>query len=443
MAYTKTNWVNGYTPLNASNMNKIEEGIFNNDTFLSSLDIRVEDLENSIGQGGIGSINISGDGNAVTNASYDSSNKILNLEKNNTFALDSDNKKSLYHLGAYDSISGNVITRQTGYRNVSKWFLQNAGNLTFRSTAVGYQIGKDGGNGLLSNPYLEGTLATGISNKDFIFADDNASYGNTSNYILNSNWISLPNTFNTKESYLNYFSQNEIIIQYKLAFSYTEEIIENQPLTTLDQSGSQWLRSEWEKGLNLLTRELKKDQFNHSGFYFECKQTGVYTFSIPIGITYINCDYSDNSGNVGTAINSSELIVNLTAGKSYIFLLNNGDWDGALDFLNTAMLNEGTHAYPYQEYRGGIARESQLIKVKTFSGDTSTFSDFTSWIDSNNERVISIMYYERSSGGNNYYNVIFGSDGSVYKYIDSEGTLNNVTLSSGSEGADILKIYYI
>ena len=30
MAYEKTNWVNGVTPLNASNMNKIEQGIYDN-----------------------------------------------------------------------------------------------------------------------------------------------------------------------------------------------------------------------------------------------------------------------------------------------------------------------------------------------------------------------------------------------------------------------------
>ena len=35
MAYTKTNWVNGQTPINATNLNHIEEGIYNiyNDLF--------------------------------------------------------------------------------------------------------------------------------------------------------------------------------------------------------------------------------------------------------------------------------------------------------------------------------------------------------------------------------------------------------------------------
>ena len=36
MAYTKTNWVNNTTPLNATNMNKIEEGIAANDAALNT-----------------------------------------------------------------------------------------------------------------------------------------------------------------------------------------------------------------------------------------------------------------------------------------------------------------------------------------------------------------------------------------------------------------------
>lgn len=37
MAYTKTNWVNGKTPINATNLNKIENGIAENDTAINNL----------------------------------------------------------------------------------------------------------------------------------------------------------------------------------------------------------------------------------------------------------------------------------------------------------------------------------------------------------------------------------------------------------------------
>lgn len=473
MAYQKTNWVNGYTPLNASNMNKIEEGIFNNDTFLSSLDIRVNTLEGSIGQGGIASVNISGNGNALNNASYDPSTKILNFEKNNSFALDSDldsvNDKNLYHLGAYDSVSGNVITRQTGYQNVSKWFLQNANNLTFRSTGGGYQIGKDGGNGLLSNPYLVETLATGIANKDFIFADDNTCYGNSSNYILNPNWISLPNTFNTKQSYINYFSQNEIIIEYKLATPYTETIIEDRPLNTLDQSGSQWVREEWEKGLNLYykndyyfsaygqtlvargsyialngTNTKGSDNFLPFNPFSDLEVNKVYTLKLSTTTGFIlECWL----GGIQYKTNTNGLItINLTQE------IKNGDWRivarSNSSFNNTLiniMLVEGSHAYPYQQYQGKIVREKQLndkLNFKIFDASNSTMNDVLDYIRQNYDHIISIIYYARSGGEAFGSNVIYNADEGILAYITSGLTFANVQLNTDAEeGSDYIIIY--
>ncbi len=37
MAYSKTNWVNDTTPINATNLNKIEQGIFDNDDKIGDL----------------------------------------------------------------------------------------------------------------------------------------------------------------------------------------------------------------------------------------------------------------------------------------------------------------------------------------------------------------------------------------------------------------------
>ena len=473
MAYQKTNWVNGYTPLNASNMNKIEEGIFNNDTFLSSLDIRVEDLENSIGQGGIASVNISGNGNALNNASYDPSTKILNFEKNNTFALDSDldsvNDKNLYHLGAYDSVNGNVITRQTGYRNVSKWFIQNAGNLTFRSTGGGYQIGKDGGNGLLSNPYLVGTLPTGIANKDFIFADNNTCYGNSSNYILTPDWISLPNTFNTKQSYINYFSQNEIIIQYKLATSYTETIIEDRPLNTLDQSGSQWVREEWEKGLNLwkLNNSITSSSSPSRIGQFNLEKP---TLKLSINFDYTNTFTSGDGGYLalellrqnGTKIEdfnngflngaSGHWKASKTASEEVYSIrvslynyVGGGGSNTNVVTLSNIMLNEGSHAYPYQQYQGGIVREKQLndkLNFKIFYASNSTMNDVLDYIRQNYEHIISIIYYARSGGEAFGSNVIYNADEGILAYITSGLTFANVQLNTDAEeGSDYIIIY--
>ena len=473
MAYTKTNWVNGYTPLNASNMNKIEEGIYNNDTFLSSLDIRVDDLEGKIGQGGIGSVVINGNGNALTNASYTPSTKILNFEKNNTFALDSDldsvNEKNLYHLGAYDSVSGNVITRQTGYivldgSSDENWASYDTGFWAYITidditpTASQQELGQfivSRGNVVTIHTMINTSsdIQIGLDNK-----------------LLNIR----PNVsdVNTLNSFIQWLSQNPIIIQYKLATPYTEEIIENQPLNTLDQSGSQWLRSEWEKGLNLYYKNnytiSKYGQTlvaNDSSITLNGTNTKgsdnylpFYPFrDLEVGKTY-TLKLSDTTGFVldcwfegwrYMTDSNGLLTIYLTQG-----LKETDSWRIVTptdsSFKNTLiniMINEGSHAYPYQEYKGQIVREKQLndqiVKVKIFSGDTSTFNDFKSWVESNNERIISIMYYDRASGDNNYYNVIFGSGGGIYKYINSEGTFDNVSLSDSSiNEPDIIKVYY-
>lgn len=49
MAYTKTNWVNGQTPISESNLNKIENGIYNNDAHIGDLnDLETDDKSNLV-----------------------------------------------------------------------------------------------------------------------------------------------------------------------------------------------------------------------------------------------------------------------------------------------------------------------------------------------------------------------------------------------------------
>ena len=55
MSYKKTNWQNGITPLNAKNMNHIEEGIYNNNLnndltnqMIESVNTQVQRLSNQI-----------------------------------------------------------------------------------------------------------------------------------------------------------------------------------------------------------------------------------------------------------------------------------------------------------------------------------------------------------------------------------------------------------
>lgn len=460
MAYTKTNWVNGYTPLNASNMNKIEEGIYNNDTFLYSLDIRVNTLEGSIGQGGIGSVVVNGNGNALTNVSYTPSTKILNFEKNNNFALDSEldsvNEKNLYHLGAYDSVSGNVITRQTGYVNVINLinsFTRYQWNDTIFQTIVPLsEIGSLG---------EETSLSKYILSDNINYTRANVYGAGIPDYTVSifNDYLSVKNTNNDINVLKQYLLEHPLIIQYKLATSYTEEIIENQPLTTLDQSGSQWIREEWEKGLNLFDKDnpnlvygigYEPNPSSSLGTdwvkvaWIPVKPNTTYSVNKNVRYSFYNGGWSDiGPSNVTTFTTASD--------TQYLMLIEYHGGTQTPDTSKTAwanlMLVGGSHAYPYQEYKGQIVREKELnekiVKVKEFNAESSTFNNFKNWVDSNREHIISIMFYNISSGSNSVHNVIFGTDGDVYKYINSEGTFDDVSISTSGEGGDILKIYYI
>jgi hypothetical protein len=187
-------------------------------------------------------LNLSENKNRIYSRGYDNSKKVWSPWKQ------IDNDPSLYNLGAYDTYVDNgdgttTITRQTGYKNYSEYFLANYGNWGFRrnGSSSGYEIGKDETN-------ILGEITDTYKSNYFKAVD---VWWNENSYASSRNWLSLPKSYTTKESYVEFFSKNVVIFQYKLVSSYTETIITGLPQITLDKQGCEWLRSEWEKGLNL------------------------------------------------------------------------------------------------------------------------------------------------------------------------------------------------
>lgn len=154
--------------------------------------------------------------------------------------------KSIYNLGAYDTYIPNgdgtaTITRKTGYLYISpdlNWIL---------SPRPGY-------NGQYL--FLADVDVLWSNIKCNTLAVKNPWTGGVTYSIWNKNnryRVSLCLTGtedDTVEGLKLWLSENPTYIQYELATSYTETVIDNQPLATLDQNGEQWLRSEWEKIVN-------------------------------------------------------------------------------------------------------------------------------------------------------------------------------------------------
>lgn len=293
--------------------------------------------------------------------------------KANSSDVDAGLNKSLYNLGAYDTISGNVITRQTGYVDLgSLSWTYNTNYHYFESEAI---------NGI-AIPSDDNTLAD-------IFS---------SNYTaIDRNHIDTPNnkiavsTLGRISVYTDGQSTNlpKGLAQYKLATPYTEEIIEGQPLITLDSQGSQWLRDEWEKGLNLWSFKGTQTKtasgntitLNDSivtisgtntgeGVYFgpfafsePIKANKTYTISIPnqYGISIAFYDVNGNEITHTDYVSSFTFTPNVDMSQFTIWITGNGYAWGTTTIQ--LMLNEGNHPYPYQAYNGEIVHDKDIANL--------------------------------------------------------------------------------
>jgi hypothetical protein len=153
--------------------------------------------------------------------------------------------------------------------------------------------------------------------------------------------------------------------QSEATTSYTETVILNQPIHTLNQDMELRVREEVEKGLNLVKS------------YSVANYLGNYWFSyLKPNTTY----FFKTFGDVGPTINysvklydsSGNLAQTIAADGSYSLFNGNGfkfttgasisgtgyylttQYNNSITTVGKAMLTEGTTAYPYQPYYGDI-----------------------------------------------------------------------------------------
>lgn len=281
------------------------------------------------------------------------------------------------------------VLRQTGLFNLSKFILDNKDKAFFRSTVGGYQLGPVG----LDTRFFPNCVDDGhsrpvaVANYNFITSSPDELWGNVSDYKFGYQYVSLPNTYDTLDKYLQYFGENEVIVQYKLANSYIDSVIPSGQILNLDNNGCQFVRDEWEKQLNLFTTS-KFYNFNNTTtgavtytsnsinddnayawdrcyFEYTLKPNTTYTYS------YINSNGA-NAKNTqvqypnsdGTAIEVYDTIVTFTTGSTGVvritmyFALNDNPATSVT--LSNIMLNYGTHPYPYQDFYGKIMHEKDV-----------------------------------------------------------------------------------
>nr|DAG18771.1 MAG TPA: tail fiber protein [Caudoviricetes sp.] len=187
--------------------------------------------------------------NRVHTRGYDNSNKAWSSWKQ------IDNDPSLYNLGAYDTYVDNgdgttTITRQTGYWNSNNAAVNVAKSYHYTN---GMRVQYD----KVSN--IDSGEGEGKAKSNWAYGFEMISKPSNINYNSTAIWLGFPYIFvNGKAdltSALEYINKNPVSIEYKLATPYTETIITGVPQITLDKQGCEWLRSEWEKGLNLLEIE--------------------------------------------------------------------------------------------------------------------------------------------------------------------------------------------
>lgn len=348
---------------------KINGKALNEDINLSASDVdaRPSGWTPSKSDVGLGNVDNTSDLNKPISTATQNS---LNTKADKTTTQNSLNK-SLYNLGAFDTISGNVITRKTGYIN--------------KNNITSYGI-----NGAFpyATFYIRGDFISNINN-----VDNNSSNKNTNLYGLTTTEVSIENydgNFNDRAELTQFI--NELEIQYETKTSYTEEIIEGQPLITLDSQGSEWLRDEWEKGINLWNEKTQLGTLSHTNGSLENSTTRLCSkdfIAILSNTNYIFntnnvsriCFYDSSKNFISTIVYSDSSFLTPSNSKYMKFDITS---NYGTTYKYDIMLNEGNHAYPYQEYNGGIVRENQLKALETsLMNEISSIKSRLDWIERN------------------------------------------------------------
>lgn len=330
----------------------------------------------------------------------------LQARKNISAAAEEQALKNMYNLGAFDTFVDNgngtaTITRKTGYvridgsQNWARW--SGDGNYFYTKTPQAAYLDNNSGMCVGSNPELSFSGAWNAENCFWVYSHGNSGWG--SFFANNIDGVNSPETCKA------YFAQHPTYVQYELATSYTEEVILDQPIHTLDVNGEQFVRDEWEKALNLANPwsakrigdlyTISEDgaflgiasldnrpwNYNNADIYMVL-DPGTYTASVTFSGTL-----SQNSGSNIFAEDGTQFEQSFTLSQETSIGIMLKIYDGG---IAKVMLNEGSNAYPYQPYNGAIVHEKELENYLPRSGGTVDGNlNVTEQLQENGQRVYS------------------------------------------------------
>lgn len=289
--------------------------------------------------------------------------------------------KSLYNLGAYDTYVDNgdetvTVTRKTGYYKIDGNFTANYIWSDFKNM-ISVEI---------PNVDYDTPLVASIKTSQDVWNNGNPIYDYAiEDHISNDEGHGVRlvvKNATSQQEFRDYVSQHPIYIQYELATSeqYTETLPADVPLNTLDANMSDIVREEVEKTLNLInvTESSLTDAHDCSVSYSNgiltmvpnaedpyvtiSKMTlseGTYTFSLKSDFSsQIYVKVGDGSWNESVKGKSPTFTFTVSSESTVIFRVD-GVQDGTANpqTFSSIMLNEGSHAYPYQPYNGAIVHE--------------------------------------------------------------------------------------
>lgn len=291
--------------------------------------------------------------------------------------------KNLYNLGAFDTYVSNgdgtgTVTRKTGktvFNGTEEWI--SGGDNWYT-------------NKIDSTVYTPSELVTSIPELHI-----NAGGGK---YAVGA--YGLKATYTTLESWLAHLRQNPVVVEYPLidVFTYTERVIENQPIHLANQEEENYWHEEWRKVLNLATVKevrqgvqtviasnlpagtytltLNDSNYNPNGQYIIYADDN----SFPATHTQLPCTFSSAS-----PISEVKIYVNLIGGTTSI------------------MLNQGSYPYPYEPYNGNILREKDLKNLLSFGNEFNFFTQSNEriWIGYRGGKITEAYYFGDGGGRGN------------------------------------------